>query len=61
MVQARHLSPSAGQPFAPPQERAPEQPMERRQRSSLPPADERQARRAASLPASEVIEDVLRQ
>ncbi|XXX74671.1 sigma 54-interacting transcriptional regulator [Sorangium sp. So ce134] len=59
VVQARHLSPSAGRAFAP-QAMGPEQPSERGRRSSLPPAGERPARRAAPLPADEVIEEVLR-
>lgn len=60
VVQARHLSPSAGQAFAPTQARALEHSTERSRRSSLPPDSERPARQAASLPADEVIEEVLR-
>ncbi|WP_437935798.1 sigma 54-interacting transcriptional regulator [Sorangium sp. So ce341] len=60
VVQARHLSPSAGQAFAPAQAGISEHPSDRGRRSSLPPAGERPARRAASLPADEVIEEVLR-
>ncbi|WP_437544194.1 sigma 54-interacting transcriptional regulator [Sorangium sp. So ce367] len=60
VVQTRHLSPSAGQAFVAPQASAPEQSAGRSQPSSLPPPGERQTRRAASLPADEVIEAVLR-
>ncbi|WP_437731892.1 sigma 54-interacting transcriptional regulator [Sorangium sp. So ce1335] len=66
VVQARHLSPSAGQAFAPARPSAPEQPQPAAaERGSRPPTasaprDERGARRAASLPADEVIEEALR-
>ncbi|WP_437965804.1 sigma 54-interacting transcriptional regulator [Sorangium sp. So ce260] len=60
VVQARHLSPSAGQAFAPPQASASELSTERGRRSSMPPGGERPARRAASLPTDEVIEEALR-
>ncbi|WP_433929156.1 sigma 54-interacting transcriptional regulator [Sorangium cellulosum] len=67
VVQARHLSPSAGHAFAPARPSAPEQAAAgttATDRGSRPPAsaprNERAARRAASLPADEVIEEALR-
>ncbi|WP_437925458.1 sigma 54-interacting transcriptional regulator [Sorangium sp. So ce291] len=64
VVQARHLSSSAGHAFAPPRPSAPESlapgAAEQGSRSQLAAGGERSARRPASLPTDEVIQEALR-